>query len=211
MFIYLLPACGHCLNGRGRKCREEILFLSARHRQKFSCLTCIFCLKEQMPPPLCWVSQRAFERQHHHHQQPFIEHSLWDRHYGHVCMLSWFSCVRPFVTPWTIAHQASLSMGFSRQEYWSGLLCPPPGDLPDSGIESWSPALQADSLSPEPPGKLNSLDTRCRTYNNEQKVNLLYFFHRIPALVTLVIQLVTISIAIITTISFSSVSTVFKI
>ena len=40
------------------------------------------------------------------------------------------------VTPWTVAHQTPLSMGFSRQEYWSGLLCPPPGDLPDPGIES---------------------------------------------------------------------------
>ena len=48
------------------------------------------------------------------------------------------------VTPWTVAHQAPLSMGFSRQEYWSGLPCPPPGDLPDSGIEPeslMSPAL----------------------------------------------------------------------
>ena len=44
-------------------------------------------------------------------------------------------------------------MGFSRQEHWSGLLCPPPGDLPDPGIESWSPALPAGSLPPEPPGK----------------------------------------------------------
>ena len=54
------------------------------------------------------------------------------------------SRVRLFVTPWTIAHQAPLSMGFSRQEYWSGLPFPPPGDLPDSGIEPaclLSPAL----------------------------------------------------------------------
>ena len=56
-------------------------------------------------------------------------------------------------TPWTIAHQAPLSMGFSRQEYWSGLPCPPPGDLPHPGIEPRSPALQADSLTAEPPGK----------------------------------------------------------
>ena len=59
-------------------------------------------------------------------------------------MLSQFSHVRFFVTPWTIAHQALLSMGFSRQEYWSGLLCRPPGDLPDPGIEPeshMSPAL----------------------------------------------------------------------
>ena len=51
-----------------------------------------------------------------------------------------------FATPWTVAHQAPLSMGFSRQESWSGLPCPPPGDLPDPGIEPESPALQVDSL-----------------------------------------------------------------
>ena len=50
-------------------------------------------------------------------------------------MLSCFSCVRFFVTPWTVAHQAPLSMGFSRQEYWSGLPCSPPADLPNPGIE----------------------------------------------------------------------------
>ena len=49
--------------------------------------------------------------------------------------------------------QAPQSMRFSRQEYWSGLPCPPPGDLPDPGIEPMSPALQADSLPSEPPGK----------------------------------------------------------
>ena len=46
---------------------------------------------------------------------------------------------------WTVDCQAPLSMGFSRQEYWSGLLCPPPGDLPNPGIETGSPALHADS------------------------------------------------------------------
>ena len=49
-------------------------------------------------------------------------------------------------TPWTVAHQAPLCMGFSRQEYWSRLPCPPPGDLPNPGIEPRSPTLQADSL-----------------------------------------------------------------
>ena len=63
------------------------------------------------------------------------------------------SHVRLFVTPWTIAYQASPSMGFSRQEYWSGLPFPSPGDLPDSGIEPGSPALEADALTSEPPGK----------------------------------------------------------
>ena len=63
------------------------------------------------------------------------------------------SGVRLFETPWTVAHQAPLSMGFSRQEYWSGLPFPSPGDLPNPGIEPWSPALQADALTSEPPGK----------------------------------------------------------
>ena len=55
--------------------------------------------------------------------------------------------------PWTVAHQAPLSMGFSRQEYWSGLPFPSPGDLPNPGIEPRSPTLQADALTSEPPGK----------------------------------------------------------
>ena len=56
-------------------------------------------------------------------------------------------------TPWTVACQAPLSMEFSRQEYWSGMPFPSPGDLLDPGIELGSPALQADSLPSEPPGK----------------------------------------------------------
>ena len=58
-----------------------------------------------------------------------------------------------FATPWTIACKTPLSMEFSRQEYWSGLPFPFPGDLPDPGIEPRSPALQADALLSEPPGK----------------------------------------------------------
>ena len=63
------------------------------------------------------------------------------------------SRVRLFGTPWTVAYQAPLSMGFSRQEYWSGLPFPSPGDLPNPGIKPGSPALQADALTSEPPGK----------------------------------------------------------
>ena len=63
------------------------------------------------------------------------------------------SRVRLFATPWTIAYQAPPSMGFSRQEYWSGLPFPSPGDLPNPGIEPRSPALQV-TLPSEPPGKL---------------------------------------------------------
>ena len=64
-----------------------------------------------------------------------------------------FSCVRLFAAPWTVAYQAPLSMGFSRQEYWIGLPFPSPGDLPDPGIEPRSPALQANALPSKPPGK----------------------------------------------------------
>ena len=64
------------------------------------------------------------------------------------------SRVRLFAVPWTIAYQAPPSMGFSRQECWSGLPFPSPGDLLDPEIEPWSPSLQADALPSEPPGKL---------------------------------------------------------
>ena len=57
------------------------------------------------------------------------------------------------VSPWTVAHQGTLSVGFPRQEYWSGLPFPSPGDLSNSGIKPRSPALQTDSLPSEPPGK----------------------------------------------------------
>ena len=66
------------------------------------------------------------------------------------------SVVSDSAIPWTVAHQAPLSMGFSRQEYWSGLPFPTPGDLPDPRIEPGFPALQADSLPSKPPEKLNT-------------------------------------------------------
>ena len=71
----------------------------------------------------------------------------------HVCMLSCFSCVQLFGTLWTVALQASLSTGFSRQEYWNGLPCPPPEDLPNQGIEPVSPTLAGGFFTSEPPGK----------------------------------------------------------
>ena len=64
-----------------------------------------------------------------------------------------FSHVRLFAIPWTVARQDPLFMGFSRQEYWSGLPFPSPEDLPDPGIKPRSPAFQADALPSEPPGK----------------------------------------------------------
>ena len=66
------------------------------------------------------------------------------------------SCVRLFATPWTIAYQAPQSTESSRQEYWSGLPFPSPGDLPNPGIEPGSPTLQADTLPSEPLGKLRT-------------------------------------------------------
>ena len=72
-----------------------------------------------------------------------------------ACVLSCRSPVRLF-SPWTIAHEAPLSLGFSRQEYWSGLQCPPPGDPPHPGtkpVSLMSPALAGGSLPPVPPGK----------------------------------------------------------
>ena len=71
-------------------------------------------------------------------------------------MLSCFSHVRLFETQWTVACQAPLSMGFSRQEYWSGLPCPPPGNLPDPGIEPlsfWSSCIATRFFTTESPGK----------------------------------------------------------
>ena len=79
--------------------------------------------------------------------------------FWYFCMiLKWsevklLSRVRLFATPWTVARQPPLSIGFSRQEYWSGLAFPSPGDLPDPGIEPRSPTLEADALTSEPPGK----------------------------------------------------------
>ena len=74
------------------------------------------------------------------------------------------------VTPWNVACQAPLSMGFSRQKYWSGLLFPSPGDLPDPGIEPRSPALKTDSLATEQQGKpLVYIFNEQALFNNELK------------------------------------------
>ena len=83
-------------------------------------------------------------------QPKFPSTDKWIRKLWYMKSLS---CVRLFATPWTLAHQAPASMGFSRQEYWSGLPFPSPGNLPDPGIEPRSPMLQAGTLTSEPPGK----------------------------------------------------------
>ena len=75
---------------------------------------------------------------------------VWFKYWYCIVKVKLLSCVQLFATPWTAAHQAPPSMGFSRQEYWSGLPFPSPGDLPNPGIELRSPALQADALTSEP-------------------------------------------------------------
>ena len=72
-----------------------------------------------------------------------------------------------FATPWTITCQVPLSMGFSRQEHWSGLPFPSPGDLPNPGIKPGSPTLQVDSLPAEPPGK----PKECQTISKMNSTN----------------------------------------
>ena len=84
------------------------------------------------------------------------------------------SRVRLFVTPWTVAYQVPPSMGFSRQEYWSGLPFPSPGDLPNPGTEPGSPALQADALTPEPPGKQPKTYFK-HTFKSSWKITLKIF------------------------------------
>ena len=99
-----------------------------------------------------------------HHQKdhiafiPYREHA-WNSlsaKLRSVVNVKSLSRVRLFVTPWSVAYQAPPSMGFSGQEYWSGLPFSSPGDFPDPGIEPGSPAFQADALTSEPPGKPQS-------------------------------------------------------
>ena len=88
------------------------------------------------------------------------------------------SC-RLFVTPWNVAYQAPLSMGFSRQEYWSGLPFPSPGDLPNPGIELWSPTLQADTLPSEPSGK-PILKLRVFFYVQQNRIAVIFDISYLP-------------------------------
>ena len=87
----------------------------------------------------------------------------------YVCAQS-LSRVQLFVTPWTVAHQAPLSMEFSRQEHWSGLIFPSPGDLPDPGMKPSSPmclALAGSFFTNKPPGKPNLKAAYCTPWRRE--------------------------------------------
>ena len=89
-----------------------------------------------------WRQCAKWNKPSHYRKKYYMVPLVWGT--CMLCMINGFSRVQPFVTPWTVARQAPLSMGFSRQEYWSGLPCPRPGDLPDSGMEPeslMSPAM----------------------------------------------------------------------
>ena len=90
---------------------------------------------------------------------------------SHQNKVKWLRRAQLFVTPWTVAYQAPPSMGFSRQEYWSEVPFPSPGNLPSPGNEPGSPALQADALPSEPPGKpLVRTVLRCNMDKNQGKL-----------------------------------------
>ena len=112
---------------------------------KFCTCFCRFCLfekfifqAEQEPRLLCF-----------HTLDPGIPDFPPCLVHACMCVISCFSCVQLFATPWAVAHQAFLSMGFSRLEYWIGFLCPPPGDLPNPGFEPESRPPSAISLRAE--------------------------------------------------------------
>ena len=97
-----------------------------------------------------------------------------------VHVLSHFGFVRVFETMWTVAHQASLSLGFSRQGYWGGLPCASPGDLPNPGIKFMSPAspaLQSNSLPTEPRGSQHQSGLPCK-YGFHSYLEMSYLYDR---------------------------------
>ena len=89
-----------------------------------------------------------------------------------LLLLNHVSCVCLFAAPCTIAHQVALFMEFSRQEYWSQLPFPSPGDLPDSRIESVAPALQVNSLLSESPKKSHQTHNKCLVHTSPQPLSL---------------------------------------
>ena len=114
-------------------------------------ILCIHSIYTDTSLSLCDTYIYARTDLYTHTDTHFIGSTLWT---GVSEWVKSLSCVWLFATLWNVAYQASLSIGFSRQESWSGLPCPYPEDLPDPGIEPVSPALEADALTSEPPGKI---------------------------------------------------------
>ena len=113
-----------------------------------------------------WVGLKEQREVQTQYCAPYLYIQLFISHLPQLCKVKVkvksLSSVRLFATPWTVAHQAPWSMRFSRHEYQSGLPFPSPGDLPDPGIKPRSPALQADALPSEPPGKPNLKEMQCQ-------------------------------------------------
>ena len=104
----------------------------------------------------------------------------------HACSVT--LVISDFVTLWTTALQAPLSVGFSRQEYWSWLSCPPPEDLPDPEIVSRSPALPGRFFTSEPPGKslkTGILQRKRWIFHNDKKMNVLRRYNNIQHIYTI--------------------------
>ena len=116
---------------------------------------CVFvCVKSS------GVVKRTFGEIQHPKKNTYFSSTIWHWVFPTLmcaCMLSHFNCIQLFVTLWTVAFQAPLSMGLSRQEYWSGLPGPPPGDIPNPGIEPTS--LMSLELALVLPGKPPTLIT----------------------------------------------------
>ena len=121
----------------------------------------VWCLSPRGSPPA--QDQEPMPQEVGGDESVELDVTAKDRHFqqwGRLCHIrsevKSLSRVRLFATTWTVAYQAPQSMEFSRQEYWSRLPFPSPGDLPNPGIEPGSPTLQADALPSEPPGKVTS-------------------------------------------------------
>ena len=161
MLLILLP-----LGSSNFDCNSHVgstlsIFPWSRNWMRFFTLASWELVENELPYVLyenVWTHTHIHKYTHITLKRPWI--------YTHTMKFKWFtverkkvkslSCVQLFATPWTVAHQASPSLEFSRHEYWSRLPFPSPGDLPDLGIEPRSSALQADTLPSEPPGNLQS-------------------------------------------------------
>ena len=130
-------------------CRSALL-LKCSHYAKSNTTIYISREKKRKPFQICWGLAKE-EKLSVWKGGTLCAYLFW-----YTVAASWPSRVWLFVTPWTVAHQAPPSMGFPRQEYWSGLPFPSPGNLPDPGIEHNSPALAGGSFTAESPGKTYS-------------------------------------------------------
>ena len=148
-------------NGKSNSEKLKDFPLKSRIRQGCLLLPLIFNLVLKV---LATAIRKEKRNKRHQNWKERSKTIIFCRGHETLYVLRHFSHVQLFVTPWTVACQAPLSLGFSQQEYWSGLPCPPPGHLPDQGTEPMSPtspALQADSFATEPLGKPGTLYGKC--------------------------------------------------